>query len=384
MEYRALGKTGLKTSVVGMGCEGFLGRPHDAVVEELKKLMDRGVNFLDVYSPAPKFHRAIGEAVRGREKDLILEIHLGAVWKNNEYLRTREMDLIRADFAKRMELLGADSVEIGMIHFSDEKTDWDRVVNGGLLDFAKELKQKGVIRHIGLSTHSTDAAMEAAKSGEIEVMLFSVNPCYDMRPGNEGIFTLYDRMAEQGDGAFSAQDDERRTFYEYCERNGIGLTVMKAFAGGSILDARRSPFGAALTPVQCVHYAATRPAVASVCCGCRSWKEWEDVLAYSDASEEEKDFSGVLSNAGACTVEGHCMYCGHCAPCTVGIKVADVTKYLDLSVAEGFVPETVRDHYRLLDHTASECIECGACESRCPFHVSIIENMRRAAELFGS
>ena len=380
MEYRALGKTGLSVSAVGMGCEGFLGRPHGEVVAELRKLLDAGVNFLDVYTSDPAFHAAIGEAIRGREKDLILEIHLGAVWQNNEYLRTRDMDLIRADFEQRMELLGLDSVEIGMIHFSDEKADWERIMSGGLLDFAKELKAAGRIRHIGLSTHSTDAAMEAAKSGEIEVMLFSVNPCYDMRPGNEGIFTLYDRM-EQGAEGFSRQDGERRAFYEYCERSGIGLTVMKPFAGGSILNAKTSPFGAALTPVQCIHYALTRPAVATVCCGCRSWEQWEAALAYDGATDEEKDFTDVLAGAGACTVDGHCMYCGHCAPCTVGIKIADVTKYLDLAVAEVFVPETVRDHYRLLPHAASECIECGACEERCPFHVSIIENMRKAAEL---
>ena len=77
------------------------------------------------------------------------------------------------------------------------------------------------------------------------------------------------------------------------------------------------------------------------------------------------------------------MYCGHCAPCPVGISVADVTKFLNLCLAQGSVPETVREHYALLPVHASSCIECGACESRCPFHVEVRENMRRAAEVFG-
>lgn len=77
------------------------------------------------------------------------------------------------------------------------------------------------------------------------------------------------------------------------------------------------------------------------------------------------------------------MYCSHCAPCPKHIDVASVTKFLNLAKAQKAVPETVREHYALLSHHAGECIRCGACETRCPFEVSIMENMREAAELFG-
>ena len=77
------------------------------------------------------------------------------------------------------------------------------------------------------------------------------------------------------------------------------------------------------------------------------------------------------------------MYCGYCAPCPQGIAVADVTKFLNLAAAQGEVPETIREHYALLPAGAGACIACGACEKRCPFQVPIMENMRRAAALFG-
>ena len=77
------------------------------------------------------------------------------------------------------------------------------------------------------------------------------------------------------------------------------------------------------------------------------------------------------------------MYCGHCAPCPKGIDVASVTKFLNLAKAQGGVPETVREHYAVLEHTASECVGCKSCEKRCPFEVPIVENMKEAARVFG-
>ena len=77
------------------------------------------------------------------------------------------------------------------------------------------------------------------------------------------------------------------------------------------------------------------------------------------------------------------MYCGHCAPCPKGIDVASVIKFLNLAKAQGEIPETVLQHYMVLNAKAGDCIECGACEKRCPFGVSIIESMKEAKKLFG-
>jgi len=77
------------------------------------------------------------------------------------------------------------------------------------------------------------------------------------------------------------------------------------------------------------------------------------------------------------------MYCGHCSPCSAGINIADVTKFLNLCLARKTVPETVREHYKVLSAHAGDCVECGLCQERCPFGVKIVENMRKAAEVFG-
>lgn len=108
-----------------------------------------------------------------------------------------------------------------------------------------------------------------------------------------------------------------------------------------------------------------------------------EALAYEDASMVEKDFANVLANIPKHSFEGNCVYCGHCAPCVKGINIADVNKFADLCVAQGEVPETVREHYEVLAHHASECIECGVCIKNCPFNVKIIEKMKAAVAIFG-
>ena len=178
-------------------------------------------------------------------------------------------------------------------------------------------------------------------------------------------------------------DPERQELYETCQRLGVGITVMKAFGGGDLLSDRLSPAGKALTDFQCLQYALDRPGVACVMSGARNLEDLKRSIAFEGAPEAERDYASALASLPKISWKGHCMYCGHCAPCPAGIDVASVTKFLNLSLAQGTVPETVREHYAALPYGAGECISCGACEKRCPFAVPVMENMRRAAELFG-
>ena len=158
---------------------------------------------------------------------------------------------------------------------------------------------------------------------------------------------------------------------------------MKGYAGGRLFDAATSPFGVALTPVQCLHYALTRPAVATVLAGFDSTKHVDDALAYETASDEEKDYATVLANAPRHAYSGQCTYCGHCAPCPAGIDIAMVNKLLDLALMQPEVPATVRAHYEGLSANGSDCIACGGCERRCPFGVKAMERMKQAEKVFG-
>jgi predicted aldo/keto reductase-like oxidoreductase len=175
----------------------------------------------------------------------------------------------------------------------------------------------------------------------------------------------------------------RAQLYETCERNGTALTVMKGFAGGNLLSDETSPFGVALTPVQCIHYALEQKGVSSIFVGVKTVEELEESLKYCSASDEEKDYAEVLKNAPKHSFKGQCTYCGHCAPCSSQIDIAMVNKLFDLAKNHDEVPASVQEHYNNLKFNATDCIACGDCEPRCPFNVHIVDVMLDAHDLFG-
>ncbi len=380
MNYRTLGSTGLMVSEIGMGCEGLAGG-EEHILEMFAAAAKVGVNYLDFYTADPEIRSGAGRALKGMRDRFIIQGHLCSIWQNGQYKRTRDIREVKAGFEDLMERLSVPFLDVGMIHYVDSMEDLETVLNGPVAEYARQLKAEGRIHHIGMSSHNPRVALEAAKSGLIEVLMFSVNPCYDLQPAGEDCEALWSE--ENYKKPLVNMDPERQELYETCNRLGIGITVMKAFGGGDLLDEKLSPAGKALTPYQCLHYALTRPAVATVLSGARTAEQLIDGAGYSDAPESEKDYAIAFAQFPKIRWEGHCMYCGHCAPCPKGIDVAMVTKFLNLCRAQGQIPETVREHYAVLPHRADECTACGACEKRCPFGVPVRENMREAAALFG-
>ena len=186
------------------------------------------------------------------------------------------------------------------------------------------------------------------------------------------------------DGAdYSGIDPERVALYRLCEEENVGITVMKGFFGGRLFDERTSPFGAAFTPKQCIHYALTRPGVSSILCGYDTKGQVDEAVSYETASDDEKDYASVIASAPLHSYRGQCTYCGHCKPCPVNIDIAMVNKFYDLAVQQPTIPESVKAHYEALGATASACVGCKNCESRCPFGVEVAARMEKTRGLFG-
>lgn len=176
-----------------------------------------------------------------------------------------------------------------------------------------------------------------------------------------------------------ALDNGTLKYIQELQAKSIAISVMKAFSGGQLLSDNTSPFGKALTKTQCIQYALDKPAVVTVLPGMRNREDLREILKFNTASREEKDYS-VIADFGMSRTEGKCVYCNHCQPCPAGLDVGLINKYYDLTLAGD---ELAAKHYMSLDKKAGDCISCGHCDSRCPFHVVQIERMQEIQGYFG-
>ena len=242
----------------------------------------------------PKSRDIIGKGIKENRSQWYIQGHIGSTWKDGQYFRTRDMKYVRPAFEDLLKRLQTDYIDLGMIHYVDSEEEWENILHSDYLDYVMELKNSGVIRHIGMSSHNPKVAAKAAQSGFVEMILFSINPAFDMLPASENIETMF---ADKFEEKLKGTDPDRAYLYKICEQNDVGITVMKGFAGGRLFDEKRSPFGVSLTPVQCIHYALTRPAVCSIMCGYDTKDQVDQAVAYENASEEEKDYASVIANA---------------------------------------------------------------------------------------
>lgn len=363
MEYRKLPHGNEKISVIGMGASVIGARPEREIIETVRSAIDHGVNFFDMAGGHASIFEAYGKALKGLRDKVYLQIHFGANYTTGEYGWTTRLDEIKASVKWQLEKLQTDFIDFGFIHCLDEEKDLMAYQMNGVLDYVLELKQQGVIRHIGLSSHTPALVDRVLDMGIIDIVMFSINPVYDYGRGDYGV----------------GSNDERLSLYRRCQKEGVAISVMKPFCGGQLLDAAQSPFGIALTRNQCIQYALDKPGVVTVLPGFGSKAEMEDVLSYFTASAEERDYSAISAYAPKDAI-AKCVYCQHCQPCPVGLEIALINKYYDLA---RLGDELAREHYLTLDKTASECVQCGHCSGRCPFHVDQMSRMHEIAEYFG-
>lgn len=364
MDYRIHPKTGDKISVIGIGTGPIFEASEQDAVKALCFGYEQGVNYVDFATAGAKTFTYAGEAFASVRKDMLYQIHFGANYETGAYGWTTDCDVIKRQVEWQLRELKTDYIDYGFIHCQDEAADWAKFRDGGALSCLLELKRAGVVKHIGLSSHTPALAGKILDSGLVDQLMFSINPAYDYQHGEFAIGSASERMQ----------------LYRRCEAEKIGISVMKPFSAGQLLDARTSPFGKALTKAQCIQYALDKPGVLTVLPGIRGLEDMKEALAFPDASPEERDYS-VIGTFTPQDMTGTCVYCSHCQPCPAGLDIALINKYYDLALAGDAL---AADHYAKLERKASACIGCGHCDRRCPFHVKQADRMREIAAHFGA
>ena len=174
-------------------------------------------------------------------------------YETGEYGWTTDLETVKRQVDWQLKELKTDYIDYGFIHCLDASSDWRDYQENGILAYLQEMKKNGVVRHIGLSSHTPALAAQVLDTGIADQLMFSINPAYDY---------------QHGDFARGSAS-ERMEFYRRCQAEGIRISVMKPYSGGQLLSAQASPFGQALTTYQCIQYALDKPGVLTVLPGIR-------------------------------------------------------------------------------------------------------------------
>lgn len=363
MEYRKLPHGDEKISVIGMGSSVAGAQSEKDIIETVAFALDAGINYFDMAGGHATIFPAYGKALKGRRKEAMLQIHFGANYTTGEYGWTVSLDTVKQSIDWQLANLKTDYIDFGFMYCLDEKSDLIDYEKNGILNFIMDLKAQGVVKHIGLSTHSPELANQVLDMGILDMLMFSINPMYDYGQGDYAI----------GSGS------ERYRLYRRCEKEGVGISVMKPFNAGQLLNAKQSPFHRAMTPAQCIQYALDKPGVLTVLGGPANTAQLKEILSYFDTRSEERDYS-LISSLTPDESMGKCVYCKHCHPCPAGLDIGLINQYYDLAMQGD---PLAREHYLTLAKTASDCVGCGHCNRRCPFKVKQQERMAEITGYFG-
>ena len=334
MEYRTLGKTGLKVSRMGFG-----GIPIQKIDEEgtrklLREMAEKGINYIDSARGYTVSEQYIGYGLEGIRDKFILATKS----------MSRTKDAMAADIETSLKNFRTDYIDLYQVH-NPSMEQLDQVIEkGGALEALREAKKAGKIGHIGLTAHSTEVFERALELDWVETIMFP-----------------YNIVEQQG-----------AELIHKCAEKNIGFIVMKPLAGGAIEDASLA-----------LRYVCSNPDVTVVIPGMAEIHELEQNLdACSNTEpltqEELKEMDKVREQLGT----DFCRRCNYCAPCTVGINIPSV--FLFAGYLQRYdLADWAKDRYSTLKVKASACIGCGKCEPRCPYHLPIREKLKKCAKDMG-
>lgn len=334
MEYKTLGKTGLKVS-----CMGFGGIPIQKIDEEgtrklLQDMVKRGINYIDSARGYTVSEQYIGYGLEGIRDQFVLA--------TKSMARTKEA--MAADIETSLRNFRTDYIDLYQVH-NPSMEQLDQVIGeGGALEALLEAKNAGKIGHIGITAHSTEVFERALTLDWVETIMFP-----------------YNIVEQQG-----------AELIRRCGEKNIGFIDMKPLAGGAIEDGTLA-----------LRYVCSNPDVTITIPGMAEIRELEENQKACEnqeplTKEEEEKIQAVRDQLGT----DFCRRCNYCAPCSVGISIPNVFLFAGYLNRYG-LGDWAKDRYSSLAVKASACVECGACETRCPYHLPIREMMKECAAQFG-
>jgi len=335
MEYITLGKTGLKISRLGFG--GIPIQKVDAATTRklIEEMVEKGINYIDTARGYTVSEEYLGEALSGLRDKFVLATKSMA----------RTKDAMATDIDISLKNLQTDYIDLYQVHNPTEENLKQVLAPGGALEALLEAKEAGKIGHIGITAHTTAIFEQALELDWVETIMFPYN--------------IIERQGEE--------------LIRKCTEKNIGFIAMKPLAGGAI-DA----------PDLALRFICANPDVSVVIPGMYDIKEIHMNLA---AAENRAPFSEVelqkMDGIREALGTNFCRRCNYCQPCSAGIGISG------LFVLEGYfdrygLQDWAKSRYDATAIKASACMDCGACEPRCPYHLPIRAMLKEIVRKFES
>jgi predicted aldo/keto reductase-like oxidoreductase len=191
MIYRPIGSTGMSASIIGLGLEFLDNKAYETVDTVISTALEHGVNIIDLFMPGDKVRQNIGRSLAGRRDKVLIQGHICSTDVKEQYDKSRDRKTIQKYFENLMRCLNTDYIDFGMLFFVDSEKDYTDVFEGDALSYALELKKKGHIRAIGASSHNPITARKMVETGYIELLMFSLNPAFDMVPAGANVLEYH-------------------------------------------------------------------------------------------------------------------------------------------------------------------------------------------------
>lgn len=337
MQYRILGKTGLKVSAVGFGGIPIQRIDAKGVRVLMERLVEKGVNYIDTARGYTVSESYLGEALSGglREKFILATKSMSRGYAEMERDIGTSLSNLKTEFIDLYQLHNIKSDADFELAFSDQ----------GAVAAIRDAIKAGRVGHLGATAHSVDSFERLLTYPEIETIMFP-----------------YNIVESQGEALM-----------ERAAAQNVGVIAMKPLAGGNITDGTLA-----------VRYILQNKSCTLAIPGMATLEEIEQNTAAAQRESPLAPQELAACEAVRAELSGNfCRRCGYCAPCTVGIDIPGI-----------FTLENYLKHYDLADWAktryesqtakAGDCIGCGKCEARCPYELPIREKLKGVAAAFGA
>lgn len=331
MELRELGRTGLKVSAIGLGGIPVQRISFSEAQKVIEAAIDRGINFIDTARGYTDSETKFGKVL--------------PKWRDKVIIATKSMARTKDEMANEIEKsltdLGLDYIDLYQLHNVKDDASLAKVLApGGALEALREAQNSGKVRFVGITGHIPTILVKALRTGEFDTVQFPFNPIETS--GSTDLLPLAGEL-------------------------NIGTIAMKPFAGGAIKSA-----------VPSLRYILAR-GFSTVIPGMDDISQIEENVKAGInpaplTAEEEEELMKETGRLGA----GFCRRCEYCQPCPKGIDIPLVF-LLDGYWTRYDLKDWAVDRYKPLKVKASECLDCGECESRCPYQLPIREMLKSAA-----